>query len=104
MLKLECKEVRIKGGVFKMTILETAKITSKGQVTIPNEVRKILHLKKGATIAFGIDKNGVILMPCKVTVKSPYTPKEWEKIEKLASAKGKVYSSAKHAKDHIDSL
>ncbi len=87
-----------------MTIVETAKITSKGQVTIPNKVRKILHLKEGSTVAFGVDKNGVVLMPCEITAKSPYTPKEWEKIEKLASAKGKVYSTAKQAKSHIASL
>ena len=30
-----------------MTILDTAKITSKGQVTIPNRIRKLLHLKEG---------------------------------------------------------
>ena len=30
-----------------MTIMETAKITSKGQVTIPNRVRKFLNLQEG---------------------------------------------------------
>jgi len=39
-----------------------------------------------------------------VTAKSPYTPVEWAKIEKLASAKGKIYKSAKEAKKHIESL
>lgn len=87
-----------------MNIVETAKITSKGQVTVPSKVRKILHLKEGSTVAFGMDKNGVVLMPCEVTVKSPYTPKEWAKIEKIAFAKGKLFSSAKQAKGYIDSL
>jgi len=31
-------------------------------------------------------------------VESPYTTVEWAKIEKLVSAKGKVYKSAKRAK------
>lgn len=87
-----------------MTIVETAKITSKGQVTIPNRIRKYLHLQEGASVAFGLSKQGVILLPCKVTVESPYTPAEWAKIERLAAAKGKVYSSAKKAKKHIEAL
>jgi AbrB family looped-hinge helix DNA binding protein len=87
-----------------MTIIETAKVTSKGQVTIPNRVRKFLHLEEGASVAFGLSKQGVVLLPCRVTVESPYTPEEWAKIEKLASAKGKVYRSTKGAKKHIRAL
>ncbi|HBU08017.1 MAG TPA: AbrB/MazE/SpoVT family DNA-binding domain-containing protein [Candidatus Omnitrophica bacterium] len=87
-----------------MTIIETAKVTSKGQVTIPNRIREILHVSTGACIAFGVGKEGVILLPCKVTAESPYTPAEWARIEKLASAKGKIYKSAKEAKRHIESL
>lgn len=87
-----------------MTIIETAKITSKGQVTIPNRIRKILHLDDGSTIAFGLSKQGVLILPCKVTVKSPYSPEEWAKIEKLASAKGKIYKSVQKAKKHIEAL
>lgn len=87
-----------------MTIIETAKVTSKGQVTIPNRIREILHVSTGACIAFGVSKEGVILLPCKVTAESPYTPSEWVKIEKLASAKGKIYKSVKKAKKHIEAL
>ncbi len=87
-----------------MTVIETAKVTSKGQVTIPNRIREILHISTGDCIAFGVSKEGVILLPCKVTVESPYTPSEWGKIEKLASAKGKSYKSASKAKRHIESL
>ncbi|MFA5388741.1 MAG: AbrB/MazE/SpoVT family DNA-binding domain-containing protein [Candidatus Omnitrophota bacterium] len=86
-----------------MTIIHTAKITSKGQVTIPNQVRKILNLKEGASIAFGLSKEGVILMPCRVTIDSPYTVREWQKIEKIASSKG-IYKTGKEAKKHIESL
>jgi AbrB family looped-hinge helix DNA binding protein len=87
-----------------MTILETAKVTSKGQVTIPNRIRKILHLKEGTSIAFGIDEHGVIIMPCKITTESPYTAKEWAKIEELAAAKGKTYKNIEEARKHIQSL
>lgn len=87
-----------------MTVIETAKVTSKGQVTIPNRIREILHVSTGTCIAFGVSKEGVVLLPCKVTVESPYTSSEWAKIEKLASAKGKIYKSAKKAKKHIEAL
>lgn len=87
-----------------MTVIETAKITSKGQVTIPNRIRKLLHVQAGASLAFGLSKEGVVLLPCKVTVESPYTPAEWAKIEKLSTAKGKACKTAKDAKKHIEAL
>ena len=87
-----------------MTILETAKVTAKGQITIPNRIRKILHLAQGTSVAFGLSKEGIILVPCKVTAESPYTTQEWKKIEKLASAKGKIYKDATSAKKHIAAL
>lgn len=87
-----------------MTIVETAKVTSKGQVTIPNRIREILHVSTGSCVAFGVSKEGVVLLPCKFTAESPYTPSEWAKIEKIASAKGKIYKSAEKAKKHIEAL
>ena len=87
-----------------MTILDTAKITSKGQVTIPNRIRKILKLEEGASDGFAVTKDGVVMLPCKVEAHSPYTAKEWAKIHKLASAKGKVHVSAADAIKRIQSL
>lgn len=87
-----------------MTIIETAKVTSKGQVTIPIIIRQILHASAGTSVAFGVGKEGVVLLPCKVTAESPYTAGEWAKIEKLVLKKGKVYKSADKAKKHIEAL
>ena len=87
-----------------MSIIETSKITSKGQVTIPNRIRKLLHLKQGGAVGFSLTKNGVVLVPCQVTVQSPYTAREWAKIEKLTNAKGKIFASTEKAKDFIKSL
>lgn len=87
-----------------MIIIEMSKITSKGQVTIPNQVRKILHLDAGSTVGFGLGKDGIMLLPCKVVPESPYNPKEWEKIEKIVAEKRKIYNSAKKAKKHIKNL
>jgi AbrB family looped-hinge helix DNA binding protein len=87
-----------------MTIIETTRLTSKGQVTIPNRIRKILHLHQGSQMAFCISKEGIVLLPCKVTTESPYTPAEWIKIEQLSLSKGKTYKTVKSAKKHIEAL
>ena len=63
-----------------------------------------MHVDTGASLAFGLGKEGVVLLPCKVTAESPYTASEWAKIEKLVSGKGKAYKSAKSAKKHIEAL
>ena len=87
-----------------MTIIETAKVTTKGQVTIPNRVRKILRLEEGSSIAFSLTKDGVLILPCKITAESPYSAAEWAKIEKLASEKGKASLGTSAAKKHLKSL
>lgn len=38
-----------------------AKLTSKGQITIPIEVRKALNIDNGDKISFSINKHGVIM-------------------------------------------
>ncbi|MDP8212086.1 MAG: AbrB/MazE/SpoVT family DNA-binding domain-containing protein [Candidatus Zapsychrus exili] len=87
-----------------MTITEIAKITTKGQITIPNRIRKLLHLKEGSSVGFGITKDGVVLVPCEVIAKSPYTEKEWTKIEKLATEKGKSFTDVVAAKKYLKNL
>ncbi len=87
-----------------MTIIDTTKMTSKGQVTIPNRVRKLLHLEEGSSVAFTVTKHGIVLVPCEVTARSPYSPKEWKKIEKLASEEGKTFLNPEAAKKHLANL
>lgn len=41
---------------------QTAKLTSKGQVTVPVEVRKALHLKSGDTLVWEVQENGKIIV------------------------------------------
>ena len=41
--------------------MEIAKITSKGQVTIPNEIRKKLGVDTGDKLAF-IEDNGMVVV------------------------------------------
>jgi AbrB family looped-hinge helix DNA binding protein len=40
-----------------------ARVTSKGQITIPLEVRRALRLQKGDTVIFDVDAQGVYLRP-----------------------------------------
>lgn len=88
-----------------MTIVGMSRITSKGQVTLPAVVRKFLKLEKGKTVAFCLDKSGIFISQCKIDIEpAAFSDKEWRKIEKLANAKGKVYSSAEEAKKHVRSL
>jgi AbrB family looped-hinge helix DNA binding protein len=87
-----------------MTIIDTTKVTSKGQITIPTRIRKLLHLATGSSVAFTVTERGIVLVPCEVTARSPYSVKEWKKIEKLASASGKSFSNPDEAKKHLDRL
>jgi len=87
-----------------MNYSETAKVTSKGQVTIPSTIREILKLKPGSTVMFKITEKGVILSPCEIIEKPVYTEKEWKKIEQLVAEKGKLYKTSAGAKKHIKSL
>ncbi|MBN1271470.1 MAG: AbrB/MazE/SpoVT family DNA-binding domain-containing protein [Candidatus Aminicenantes bacterium] len=87
-----------------MNYTETAKMTSKGQVTIPSTIRDILRLEPGSTVMFKVTDKGVILSPCEVREKTIYTKEEWAKIEKLVAEKGKSYKTSDEAKKHIRSL
>ena len=87
-----------------MNYTETAKVTSKGQVTIPSIIREILKLEPGSTVMFKVTDKGVILSPCEILEKPVYTAKEWRRIEKLVAEKGKVYKTTGAAKKHIKSL
>jgi AbrB family looped-hinge helix DNA binding protein len=87
-----------------MNYTETSKVTSKGQVTIPSTIREILKLEPGSTVMFKVTDRGVILSPCEISEKSPYTAKEWKKIERLVAEKGKIYKTSAAAKKHVESL
>ena len=50
-------------------IMELAKITSKGQITLPISIRKILNLKDGDKVAF-IEKDGnyIVINPVSLAI------------------------------------
>src|SRR5208282_1765473 len=62
-----CGKVRNLGG----DVLEKqARITSKGQITVPREVRRVLGVRPGDKLLFESDENGVRVRP--VRTKSPF--------------------------------
>ena len=61
----------------------TAKVTSKGQVTIPKEVRERLGVHPGEAVGFE-EKEGLQVI-CKVVIKSPFD--KW--VGKLKHLEGK---------------
>jgi AbrB family looped-hinge helix DNA binding protein len=87
-----------------MSYTETAKVTSKGQVTIPSTIREILKIEPGSTVIFKVTDRGVILTPCEIIEKPVYSAREWREIGKLVAEKGKAYKTARAAKKHIQSL
>jgi antitoxin PrlF len=47
-----------------------ATITSKGQITLPKDIRKRFHLNKGDRVEFIVDKNrNIKLVPHKMSIK-----------------------------------
>ncbi len=87
-----------------MELIEMAKMTSKGQVTVPAPIRAIFNLKKGSAVVFKVTDRGVFFLPCEITERETYTPEEWGKIKRLVAERGKSYKTAKEARDHLKSL
>jgi AbrB family looped-hinge helix DNA binding protein len=87
-----------------MEIIEIARMTSKGQVTVPAPIRDIFNLKKGSSVIFKLTDKGVIFLPCEIKERETYTQEEWGKIERLVAEHGKTYKSAKGARNHLKSL
>ena len=43
-------------------VMPTSTLTSKGQITIPKEVRDQLHLKTGSRLEFFVDPSGRVIL------------------------------------------
>ena len=86
-----------------MEIIEIARMTSKGQVTVPAPIRDIFNLKKGSSVIFKLTDKGVIFLPCEIKERETYSQEEWSKVERLVAERGKTYKSAKGARKHLKS-
>ncbi len=63
----------------------TAKITSKGQITLPKKVRDILHLREGGVVVFEQEDDTFVIKPA----------------QSLLDYKGYLRGRAKHAEVDI---
>jgi AbrB family looped-hinge helix DNA binding protein len=63
----------------------TAKITSKGQITLPKKVRDILHLREGCVVVFEQENDTFVIKPA----------------QSLLDYKGYLRGRAKHADSDI---
>ena len=64
--------------------MSLTKVTRNFQITIPTEIRKLLHLHEGSIIDFSIKQGEVVIKP-KVLIDEDQTwfwTKEWQKDEK----------------------
>lgn len=87
-----------------MTTVFTSTVTEKGQVTIPNRIRKLLHIQSGSAVGFVVTDIGVMIQPYELVPKQPYTKEEWKKIKKLADEKGKIFTDVKEVKKYLTKL
>ena len=87
-----------------MELIEIAKMTSKGQVTVPAPIRAIFNLRKGSAVIFKVTDKGVFFLPCEITERETYTQEEWSTIRRLVAERGKSYKTSKEARDHLKSL
>ena len=53
---------------MKYTFLDTAKVISKGQVTIPKRIRKLLDLQNGDYVTFVVNKDKVQIQNSKAFI------------------------------------
>jgi len=61
-----------------------AKLTSKGQVTIPKRMRDYLGLKPGSTVQFEVNSDGQVLLKAAETEKTAES--QQERLEKAVAA------------------
>jgi len=87
-----------------MELTEIARMTSKGQVTVPAPIRAIFNLKKGSSVIFKVTDKGVLFLPCEIKERETYTKVEWTKIKRLVAERGQSYKTSKGARRHLKSL
>ena len=75
-------------------MITTAKITSKGQITLPKEVRRLLDVGTGSVVVFEREDDKIVIKPAR-------TLREFKGILKGKAAPADFDEIRKKAKEHI---
>jgi antitoxin PrlF len=89
-----------------------AKVRAKAQITLPEEIRRALHISEGDDIEFSLHDDGTVTVRGFVTIPTDqawfFTP-EWlageqEADNEIATGRGTEHKSADDMFAHLDSL
>ncbi|MBU1261992.1 AbrB/MazE/SpoVT family DNA-binding domain-containing protein [bacterium] len=75
-------------------MIAIAHVSSKGQVTIPIKVRKVLRIKGKGEVRFEEIPQGILIKYLELKEDDLFSEDEWRGLESLANKKGKRYSNA----------
>ena len=92
-----------------MTMVVTATLSSKAQLTLPKRIRELLGIRaKGDQVGFVVDEKTRRVLMTKISLvpaEEPYTEEELRKLLRLARAPGKrTYATAEAFLEHVRSL
>jgi AbrB family looped-hinge helix DNA binding protein len=88
------------------------KVRPKAQLTLPEEIRRALHISEGDEVEFAVHDDGTITVRGYVSIPTDqawfFTP-EWlagerEADEDIAAGRGTVHESAEEMFTHLDEL
>jgi antitoxin PrlF len=88
------------------------KVRSKAQLTLPEEIRRALHISEGDEVEFAVHEDGTITVRGYVSIPTDqawfFTPQwlagEREADEEITSGRGTVHESADEMFAHLDAL
>lgn len=88
------------------------KVRPKAQLTLPEEIRRALHIGEGDEVEFAVHDDGTVTIRGYVSIPTDqawfFTP-EWlagerEADQEIAAGEGTVYESAQDMFTHLDTL
>src|SRR5579864_572494 len=88
------------------------KIRPKAQLTLPEEIRRVLHIGEGDEVEFAVHDGGTVTVRGYVSIPTDqawfFTP-EWlagerEADEDIAAGRGTVHETTEHMFRHLDAL
>ena len=89
--------------------VETTRISSKGQITIPQGIRSAFRIRGGQTFTFRVRKDGILLKPVDIRIADKTQSRQWADGLKAALADVKAgrvrrFKSDKAFLDHLAKL